>query len=201
MLRDKWGTLSRRVPQRRRAPAVSRLHDPDLHRRPAGSHALAGVPDKAAQILASIIRYGIVGLVVGWVMSGCAGRQACREHAVPRRCDRARRYCRTDERWRLHFSTGHGSGMRGAFRYARVSVFSPGDAASCVAPCPPRLLPKGLLARDDAVSSMARSHRWTAAPRSPCRNGCAATFFPWASPIPRGDKKVAALPSCAALRP
>jgi hypothetical protein len=133
MLRDKWGTLSRRVPQRRRAPAVSRLHDPDLHRRPAGSHALAGVPDKAAQILASIIRYGIVGLVVGWVMSGCAGRQACREHAVPRRCDRARRYCRTDERWRLHFSTGHGSGMRGAFRYARVSVFSPGDAASCVA--------------------------------------------------------------------
>jgi hypothetical protein len=35
-----------------------------------------------------------------------------------------------------------------AFPYARVSVFSPGDAASCVAPCPPRLLPRGRLARD-----------------------------------------------------
>jgi hypothetical protein len=61
--------------------------------------------------------------------------------------------------------------------------------------------PPGRLARDDAVSSMTRSGHRTAAPRSPCRNGGAATFFPWASPIPRGDKKVAALPSCAALRP
>jgi hypothetical protein len=30
-----------------------------------------------------IIRYGIIGLVVGWVMSGCIGRQACGERAVP----------------------------------------------------------------------------------------------------------------------
>jgi hypothetical protein len=61
--------------------------------------------------------------------------------------------------------------------------------------------PAGRLARDDAVSSMTRSGHRRAAPRSPCRNGGGATFFPWASPIPRGDKKVAALPSCAALRP
>jgi hypothetical protein len=30
-----------------------------------------------------IIRYGIIGLVVGRVMSGSIGRQACGERAVP----------------------------------------------------------------------------------------------------------------------
>ena len=30
-----------------------------------------------------IIRYGIIGLVVGWVMSDCIGRKACAERAVP----------------------------------------------------------------------------------------------------------------------
>jgi len=33
------------------------------------------------------------------------------------------------------------------------------------------------------------------------RNGGGETFFPWASPIPRGAKKVSPPPSSAALRP
>jgi hypothetical protein len=61
--------------------------------------------------------------------------------------------------------------------------------------------PAGRWHATDAVSSMTRSGHRTAAPRSSFRNGGAATFFPWAAPIPRGDKKVAAPPSCAALRP
>jgi uncharacterized protein (DUF736 family) len=51
----------------------------------------------------------------------------------------------------------------------------------------------------DAVSSMPRSPRWTAAPRSSFRNGGGGTFFPWASPIPRGrqESRSAAILRCA----
>jgi hypothetical protein len=41
----------------------------------------------------------------------------------------------------------------------------------------------------DAVSSMARSHRWTAAPRSSLRNGGGGTFFPALTRIPREARK------------
>ena len=41
----------------------------------------------------------------------------------------------------------------------------------------------------------------TAAPLAPCCNGAARSFFPWASPIPRGTKKPRSAPSSTALRP
>jgi hypothetical protein len=102
--------------------------------------------------------------------------------------------------WRLHFFDT-AFRMRGAFPCARASPISRWRRRLLPGPCRHVFSLKAVWHATDAVSSMTRSGHRTAAPRSSFRKGGAATFFPWASPIPRGDKKVAALPSCAALRP
>jgi hypothetical protein len=143
---------------------------------------------------------GLAALVVGW-LSGSVSRQAGRDCAIPRRV----RSSGTDIvsppalMAALRRETRPGSIMTpfrtSGFLFSRQATPPLAWSHERMAfPCRPS-------GRDVAVSSMTRSGHRTAAPRSPCRNGDAATFFPWASPIPRGDKKVAALPSCAALRP
>jgi hypothetical protein len=163
-----------------------------------------------------VLRSRLVTLSVG-CPAGFSG-QACRERRYPRNGAIGR------HRYRQPTGVGGCVALPDAAREcqdalytcARGSVLPPGYVASCVAPCPPRLLPEGCLARDrrglidgaiwpqdgwrlDRLAAMAAARLSSPGLAPPRKKECTGDT---GSPIPREARKsLAAILRCApALR-